>query len=146
MKERNKHDIKHFHRTDHVSWLRDACFFLKFWIDCLVSQNDMPLYLILWQCPKDKVRDAAFSCTTFKAEKKKKRHSMENTLCYCEYQLWPCEYQGENSNAGFHEDYRPTQHLQVTRWVPESTQWLHWPGNKVIFINAFNLLLWRFYL
>ena len=36
-----------FHKPGHIPWQRDAHFSLKFWIDCLVSQNDIPLHLKL---------------------------------------------------------------------------------------------------
>ena len=36
-----------FHKPGHITSQRDAHFSLKFWIDCLVSQNDIPLHLKL---------------------------------------------------------------------------------------------------
>lgn len=83
----NKYDIKCFHITGHVPWLRDAHFPLKFWIDCLVSQNDIPLHLILWQYPKDKFRDTAFSFTT-NAATKKNSNTLWRTHCAPGVVMW----------------------------------------------------------
>lgn len=82
----NKYYIKHFQRTGHVPWSRDAHFSLKFWIECLAPKNDMPLHFILWRFPKDKFRDMTFSLIT--DVNAKINPSRENTSCYSPVLIW----------------------------------------------------------